>query len=431
MSLVKNSAFSALSLAIRVVTAAAALIIQARFLGPETFGKFAFAIAIGAMLSLITDFGMSLRSLRELSSGRYDPRSYVLTDLHLRLLLMIPFTLIALTVAVVGRKFTDQMAFLAVFAGFAAVSAGDYGLSLLRSLGRYSVEAKLAVITFSLQFLITIGFVMAWPTLLGSATGLFVSRVVYLALVALVVARTLPQPKDGASPAPIGHPVETLKKSIPYAQDVLISNGMAQVDVLIAGAALKPVDLGLYAIANRGFQVVSQGLGAASTVFIPAMSSAQTDTPRLRRIANTLFMFSAGASSLALILITCFGGLLQHMVLGSRYDGLAPYWFWIGLSVFSRVLASTTAMAIAAQGLQHVRVRAQFIGLACLGISSVLAFLFRLNGLFAALILTYGVITILQLLALQRSATPPPRWFHPSLVAVIILAGVAQIALHH
>lgn len=429
MSLVKNGAFSSASLAIRVATTAAAFIVQARFLGPEIFGKFAFAIAIAAMLSLVTDFGMSLRALRELSSGSHDPRNYVRADLRLRLLLLIPFAAIALVIALVGRPFADQLAYLAVFLGFAAVSAGDYGLSLLRSLGRYGVEAKLVAVTFSLQFAIAIGFVVVWPTLLGSSVGLLVSRVVYLALVAIVVERTLPPtPGDAKTFAP-ECASKTLKRSIPYAQDVLIANGMAQADVLIAGATLRPVDLGLYAIANRGFQVVTQGLGAASTVFIPALSSAQSEAARLQKIAKILFVLSASSASLALVVITCFGGLMQRLVLGASYDDLAPYWFWIGLGVFTRILASTTAMPITALGLQHVRVRAQLAGLACLVAGSGLAFLFRLNGLFAALVLTYGLITVLQLLALRRSAAPPPRWFLPVIAAAVTLAGAAQIVL--
>jgi O-antigen/teichoic acid export membrane protein len=402
MSWIKNIGWSFLSIFIRVAAGAATLIFQARILGPAIFGQYAFALSAATLAALVTDFGMSLRALRTISAAPNEARRLAWEDLKLRLVLWIPYLIVAVVATLSIAPKGGAAAYGFIFIAMGLTSAADYAFALLRALRRYAEEAQLAFVANIVHAAVSIFGVIIFHSLIGAGVALLASRVFYALSVALVVNRLAPA-IDAALTTFDRSIVQTARESFPFAQDIILNNGMAQVDVLVAGTILSGGQVGLYALTNRFFQILQQMLGAIANVFIPTLSRAADDFGLFRRTTERLVLAMSSAAVLGFLVCALAGPEIGRRVLGPAYAGLQSLWILIGLVAATRVLASTTALPLTAGGKQSSRVFAQLIGLPVFLIAGFFgAKFYGCAGLLIAGSACYSTISILQVAILYR-----------------------------
>ena len=402
MSWIKNIGWSFLSIFIRVAAGAATLIFQARILGPAIFGQYAFALSAATLAALVTDFGMSLRALRTISAAPNEARRLAREDLKLRLVLWIPYSIISTVITLLIAPKGGVAAYGFIFISMGLTSAADYAFALLRALRRYAEEAKLAFVANIVHASVSIFGVIIFHSLVGAGIALFASRVFYAISVALVLNRMAPSVDD--APKTFNRSiVQTARESFPFAQDIILNNGMAQMDVLVAGTILSGGQVGLYALTNRFFQILQQMLGAIANVFIPTLSRASDDFGLFRKTTERLVFALSSAAALGYLICVVAGPEIGRRVLGPAYAGLQSLWMLIGLVAASRVLASMTALPLTAGGKQSSRVFAQVIGLPVFLTAGFFgAKLDGCAGLLMAGIACYSTISALQITILYR-----------------------------
>lgn len=387
----------------RLASSFAVLFAQARLLGVVDFGHFAFGLSCAAILALFFDLGTILHALRTIAAAPDTASRQIRADLRTRLLVAGPLAVAAGLAVFLTAPAAHTLAFAVIYASLAVQIMGDYNAAILRALGRYATEAIIAAAGNGLYALLAVSVLLLAPTIEAAAFSLLAGRLIALTLTTGALVRALPGVlvSSEAGPIAIG---ANFRSTLPYAKDIILANSMSQIDMAMAGWLFSPVDLGLYAVASRVFQVINQVLGALANVFIPSLAAHGGDTSHRARILRSLnavtLLLASGALAGA-----AFAGPTLGTVLGQSYGHLGTLWPVVGAAAAARVLASGSALALTGSGLQAFRVRALMWGFGALVIGGGAGgYWYGLAGYVWAGAASFGAMTVLQLVFLRREA---------------------------
>jgi O-antigen/teichoic acid export membrane protein len=281
-------------------------IAAARVLGETTFGRFAFASTVTAVLALATDLGLGLWTTRTLARDRSDGDRVVRVGLTLRSLATLPYAAAVAVATLLCREREARVAIslLAVAALFNALA--DHAGAILRGYERFPDEARLngarAVAT-------TLGGLAALETsrsLAGLGGGLAVAASASCAYGLALVARLHPWRRVSSRGFDRSLASDALRQSMPISIGGLLSLLYFKIDTLLLRSLSGDAELGAYAAAYKIFEGAHLVPAVVLAVTFPALARAHADPAQRRALERRI-----GACLLALGLAVgaaCFVG---------------------------------------------------------------------------------------------------------------------------
>ena len=339
-------------------------VVLARFLGPAPYGIFASAIAYIGLVSIITDFGLAVATLRRAAMAPDDAARIVRNALALKALLALVAAPVGAAILLVAAGPPLLPTYALTYVGFTAYAMGDLALIVLRAHRRFDVEAKLVVATSGLLMAGVAGVAAATRDITAAAIAFAVTRLLYLGIVLFVIRRDLATPPP-AAPAR-ARLSETFHGAKGFAADSILTTLSSQIDVLLFAAVLNAHDIGIYQAGARLVQMIMPFAMVLSTVYMPALSLA------FGRADGTGFRHSARRLELEFVVLAVAGGLgfafvgplVTPLIYGHAYAELVPLWRGFGAFVMLRFASAAFGIELAAQGRVGPRIAAQLVAIA-------------------------------------------------------------------
>src|ERR1019366_9905284 len=264
--------FAVLATVLRLGGGLTSFLIQARFLGPYQFGVIGAAMTIAALTSLLSDFGLNTYAMHW-GSAQPERRDFliplcVIVKAILSAMLLLPCLV---WVHLSGFAADKQIAAALAIIGFLAAATGDVALVGLRVQSLFEKETIIVAWTTFVSLPLLIVVVIVSRDVLLTALAFAAGRAVYLVAAlnairpTLAAFRTTPRGmvRDG---------VALLVSSKEYAVDLILTNCVNQIDVVIMSLFVDTVSIGLYMAATR---LVENGLPIVSmlaTVYLPPLA---------------------------------------------------------------------------------------------------------------------------------------------------------------
>jgi O-antigen/teichoic acid export membrane protein len=325
------------------VFTAALTIFLVRALGPTDYGLFVLAVAVGGLLLLPSDFGISQSSARFIAENRGNASAISSLLGNALTLKLIGSALVAVAIVALAAPIADLYGTpeLTVPIRVMAIAVFAQSVMLLmtasfEALGRNSTGFRLFLSESAVEAGASVALVLLGAGVVGAITGRaigygFGAFLGAILLARLVGARIRPSLKIGARGRRLAR----------YAGALFIIDGawaaFSQIDILLIGAILSPRSAGLFGAPIRLLTVIGYpGVAAASGV-APRLARHERDPPNvaaLRAAIRLLIIFQLVLVAPAVI----WAEPIVALVLGDGYQGsaqvlrgLAPYIAFTGL----------------------------------------------------------------------------------------------------
>ncbi|TAM73591.1 hypothetical protein EPN44_13335 [bacterium] len=318
-------------------------IILARVLHADGYGKFAAAMAFGALLAVLAEAGLAYFTAREVARAPRAARRLAWTAYALHLALCAVMLAVGAVILPLFR-FTGETAFAAMLLLASSCADGMTGQALALFRGRQQMGVEARVLTFG-RFLLLIGVVaiaMLAPTVLWAAAVAAMTSIV-TALIAVVVAAraegpVLPKRRELAA---------VTRGALPFAASGLLNLIFFRVDVLLLRVlGIADASIGAYSAAYRVMEAPRSAPGVVASGFFP-------EATRLAREGERRQLLQLGTRSLTLVvaavapIAVAFAvapAFITATLFGSDFTGSAPL---LRILAPMPVLMAMNAIAIA------------------------------------------------------------------------------------
>jgi O-antigen/teichoic acid export membrane protein len=344
-SIARNSLFAfAAQLAGAAFTAVLTLYL-ARALGPHGFGVYALALAVGALVVLPADFGVSTSAGRFIAEHRGD-RS----------------TVAGIVSDSLSLKLVASTAASGALFGLAPVIASGYGVSALTwplraiaiaifgqsvmllfaaafaAQGKVALNLRVVLSESAVETGASIAFVALGAGVTGAAFGRALGYGVGAAAAFLVAASTLGR----SAVVPWSPSREGLRRIARYAGALVVVDiafaVFQQIDVILIGAFLTPVSVGLFQAPMRLAVVIHYPGYALASGVAPRLAEHPDEAPNVAAFVRALrYVVLIQAFLLAPLLV--WADPLTELLLGKGFAdstnvlrALTPYLFLVGLA---------------------------------------------------------------------------------------------------
>ena len=396
-SIERSKFFAVLATALRLGGGLISFLIQVRFLGPHQFGVVGYAITVAALASLVSDFGLNGYAMRW---GSAKPERQ---DVLISLCVIVKAVLSAMLllpclvwVHLLGLSAREEVAAALTIIGYSMAATADLALVGLRVRSLFDKEMIIVAWTTFVSLAILIVAATVTRDVLLTALSFAVGRALYLIAAlnaireSLAVFRTTARGifRDG---------VALLVSAKVYAVDLIMSNVITNIDVVIIAFFVDTGSVGRYVAVARLVQNALPFVGMLATVYLPPLASHHVngkmdDHRSLARRMNMEFFAIGIVAGLCVIVI---GPLATPIMFGPAYDASRPLWPGFGVIVMLRVLGTAYGTQLVASGQIRWRVGAQIAALAFA--CGALALLLPIAGIIAAPWILSGAALILLL----------------------------------
>lgn len=296
------------------------VIYAARVLGVNEWGIFSYALSLGGLLYIFSDFGLEHVITRELAKNSEKKLEYLSTAFVIRFSLLILSLIIILAIAPYISSIADIRSILLPIALVLAFdSLRNLGLAISRALEKMEIEAYMKTITSLVISVLGLAFLFFNPSiyhlasayLIGSSLGLILT---FFALRSYFIQ--IPQFFSRKAIVPL------LKISWPFFLFWITSSIMYYTDVIILGWMKTPTELGLYSSAQRLIQFLMMVPSLIGLATLPLFSKlVLEDINNLRQVLRktiSIVMFFAVPISLSGLILAKD---LIIMIFGEAYIG--------------------------------------------------------------------------------------------------------------
>lgn len=304
------------------------VVLAARALGREEFGLFSLAWALGWILSVASDAGLSIHVAREVAREPEAPQAVFRPCLVLRLLLAAAAAVVALAISASGFASPARAAFFVIAVAQITASLVDFVGHLFRGLSRSDIESGITL-AGRVTVLAVVFVALAWrPTLGVLGLALLLPFAGMLAAALLVAARAgalrndRPRRREGLAR------LRFVSDVLPMGIASLLSVMYFRVDLFVIDHFRGPEAVGLYDAVFRIVEAMRVLPAAALAVWFPVLCRARDLRP-LGRLAGVLALAGAAVGALALPL----AGRLTQFLYGAAFMPAAPVFMVLLLSV--------------------------------------------------------------------------------------------------
>jgi O-antigen/teichoic acid export membrane protein len=277
------------------------LILAARVVGPDEYGRFAFLFTLTNLLAELFDFGLSAFVLREFARRGAEARALVWSAVRIQLLAV----LIAVVLAEILTVWFAPGLALLVPAAFLAVSAvlrtvKSYVRHAWRGMKQFGVEALSLWFERAILLAGTIGILAHGGKTLALAAIFVTTRLVDV-FVSFAITKRIIGPSLSTDSDKDLSGLRLVIKSAPLALTVIFTTLYYQVDVLMLGVLSVAAQVGIYHAVYRFVDIALAVARVLTTVFTPALSIYHVESGRDFRECSGRIL--ALVSSVGLLLI--------------------------------------------------------------------------------------------------------------------------------
>lgn len=422
MALKKNLALMGVTTAVRLGAGLFTFSVLARVLGPESFGVLMLWLSVSALLSLITNYGLTPYVLREIGANPASAESIINEGLTGKLLLTAVVFGCAIVVAWSSGIELKQV-FMCLLVASVADTFSEFLNAGFRARDRFDAETRIATITSFSHAAIVAGAVFVYPTVEVAAFAYAISRLVVLAITVPAVARHFAAPRL----ASLGVSIVRLRKAISYAIDFGFQSLFGQIDSVVLNHFIGPVAVGLHQAGMRVFQGGSTAVQVLANVFLPRAAAQAKNAGEFGRESKRIQMAFLSFGALFGIALAVFSEFIVHVLFGSAYSDLVRLFPLFGLLFFVRFAAAAWGVVLTATGEQRFRTVATVIHwLLIAGIAPILVPRMGIAGWLISLIIGNGLLGFLY--ALRGAGRVDSPW---TTVGMTALGGIAFVPFLH
>jgi O-antigen/teichoic acid export membrane protein len=389
--------FAVLATVLRLGGALISFLVQVRFLGPHQFGVIGSAYTIAGLASLVSDFGLNIYAMRW-GSAKPERRDKliplcVIVKAALSAMLLLPCLV---WLHLVGLSAREEIAAALAVIGYFAAATADIALVGLRV--RSLFDKEMIIVAWTTVVSLTLVIVAATVTrdVLFTALSFAVGRAIYLFAALNAIRETLAAFRTTARGI-FRDGFALLVSAKVYAVDLILTNSLNQIDVVIIAFFVDTASVGRYVAVTRLVGNALPLVSMMATVYFPLLASlhANGKTNEYRSLARRMNMefFVVGiGSALCLVVVAPFA---TPIIFGPGYEAVRPLWPGFGVFFMLRVLATAYGNQLFAAGQIRWRVGTQIAAFAFT--CGALALLIPVYGILAAPWIVSGAALILVL----------------------------------
>jgi len=360
--IVRNTSF-AFAVQITVAAFSAALtLFLVRSLGPEGYGVFALSVAVGIMLALLAELGISSSAARYVAENRGDP-SAIAAVLAAALRLKLPLTAVVSLALLLGAgliadifdndSLTWPLRGIAI-ALFGQSLAALFGGSFIAQ-GRVALNLRLAFGSGIVELVTTVTLVLVGAGAAGAAFGRAAGYTVGAALGLVFLVRVVGRAAVDLRASPGGRSREIIR----YARTLAAVDAAVvlfdQIDALLIGALLSASSVGLFQAPMRLTTLLLYPGYALANGVAPRLARGARERPNaeaLRAAFRAIVLFQAAL----LAPIVVWAAPIAQLLFGSDFAASADVLRWLAPFVFLSGLAPLVSLGANYLGLARRRV---------------------------------------------------------------------------
>lgn len=338
-------------------------VLLARGLGPNSYGVVATVFAYATLASLLTDFGLVSKTLRDIAAEPQHGVRLLNDSLTVKFYLTAAVTVIGVLIVSI-LKVPAEVRVSSALIGLAVLLAaiGDHTFTAYRAMGRYRLEAWVTIWTSAVHIGLVGTVALLHLRLLAVAGAFLVSRLLYI----LVILRGSRKLFEGYRFQALGLRAswKMMRGTWGWAADSGLSYLNGQIDGLLVVPLFGLHSAGIYQSGARFIQGALAIVAVLANVHIPklAAKSRPGRWPISRLEVQIFIEFTATGGALAL-LFWLGGPFISHYFLGNKFKEVDALWPGFAMFIFIRYMAASLGAALTSRDVPLYRVSGQAVGL--------------------------------------------------------------------
>jgi O-antigen/teichoic acid export membrane protein len=338
--------YMALSLSVRMFVGLAIFALLARGLGPKEFGLVSLVFSYASLASLLTDFGLALKTLRDIAERPEHGRAILRATLKIKSAFSLGVCAIGTCIIVyLPMTLEVKSACVALSAGVMIASFGDLALVAFRATNRFGGESWIVVWTSLLYGGSLVPILFLGGQIFAVSIGFLVCRSIFAAVALREAMKILPVEAASADRPKL---YATVRSALSWAMLSNLSYVNGQIDGALVAPLLGLHDTGIY---QSGAKFVGSAITFASVITntqvprIAAAAGRKTNTLTLEMMA-WLQMLAVGAVFSWIIYLG--GPLITRYLIGAKYAEVNQLWLGFGVLTFARFVSSSILVSLVA-----------------------------------------------------------------------------------
>jgi len=367
----RHKALLAISLLARAGAGFVGLFVLARALGPADYGLVATILAGASIVALLTDFGFSIKLLRDVGA-RPERAGEILADcFRVKTALVLPATVVVLVFLQHWQPEANALtACIFLYLSVIVLSYGELALVGLRALGHFRTELRIVLAGAAIfAAFLALAFFLHAP-FIGFATAILLSRLMQSALAFFTLSRVVQLGNCLSGPV-----IGPLREAAGLAADTILTALSGQIDVVLVSFTLGLHATGIYQVAARASSYAMLPSQVLAGVYTPVLSARHHVRDREARAleARMLIEFPLLGALSALVIVLVFPALAP-IIFGHAFAVPMSVWTGFAAFVFLRFSLGALGIALVARRAVKVRLLGQSLGAAtlCTGMLALL-----------------------------------------------------------
>jgi O-antigen/teichoic acid export membrane protein len=319
---IRGAAVRGLGYGVGVLLVAAASVFLLRYLGVADFGRFATIMSLIAIVSGVTDAGLTAVGARDLPLRPRGAQARLLANLLGLRLLLTPLGVIGATAFAVVAGYEDELVLGTVLAGAGLVLINAQATMMLP----LQVDLRIGRLTAAevlRQALTVAGIVVL--VVAGASLLPFFAVTIIVGLGVVAASPLLIGPNLVFRPAFERREWRTLlREALPLAASLVMSVVYFRVLIILVSLISTAEETGLYATSFRVFEILFGLPTLVLTVALPVLAVAHDDRARLRYVLQRMTEVGAVAAVFLALLIVIVARPMIELLGGSEYADAAP-----------------------------------------------------------------------------------------------------------
>lgn len=389
----------------RMLSGAVLLVLIARSLGPQAYGRFVYSFSIAMAGAIVIEYGHANLMMREMGRGQR-PAAELLRDVYrAKAVLCLAFALISAAILLSGLvPPEDSKLFCALMLSTVCMTYGDSFNVAFRGVEAFERETANVTAASAAHLAIVAPVAILTRSPLAVGYAYFLSRLFY----ACVSYRAF-RSKFGisirgpVSVAELRDSFNHLRTSASYFADGGLVSVRGYADVWVVNAMLGPVTLGIYQAVMNLVKAIENLAPVIANVYLPKIAGQLDQPAALHRHSTQLHLLMYGCGTVAAATFFLVPAHLLDLLFGAKYAAAFSLFPYLGMYLLARFVAVSQGVLVTAHGLQHSRT---WIGLASLaflvGVMLLLIPPFSLGGAVASGVFCAQFVAILLFVMLRR-----------------------------
>jgi len=421
----RGAAATAAAQAFKVITTILTTVVVARLLSPDDYGVTAMVAPVTGFILIFQDLGLNSAVIQAKS---LDPEhSNALFWVNMAASAVIAVIMLAIS-PLVGLFYNDPRATFVTAATAATVIVSGVKLQHQALLNR---EMRFSILSLN-------DVVSAAATLLGTVIAAYLLQnywAVWVGAFVGAVSSTLMMWLTSGWRPRLGVKFAGTRKMVAFGASItgfnLVNFLARNADNVLIAKARSAAELGLYDRSYKLMLFPLQNINhPLSRVMTPALSRLQDEPARYRRAYLLALRGLAIVSLPGVITAAICSGRVVDILLGPKWSGAAPIFFWLSMTATAQIVANTTGWLYISTG----QGRRQFIWGITSSLISLTSFAIGIPFGAVGVARAYFFGQLLGLPVLYWSATRGNPVSYASLVAVqlpSLFAGIITLGLSH